>query len=76
MGLTVGMKLPHKVPEHDRDQSDRGATQVWETHTVKNFGFRVRFYLAMDEKFIFYEPQFSYLGIGTVCENYSLSSMI
>lgn len=73
MGMTVGMKL---VPRHSRDLGDTGATQVWETHTVKSFGFRVRFYLAMGEKCIFYEPQFSYLGIGTVRENYSLSSMI
>lgn len=43
---------------------------------VKSFGLGVRFDMAMEEKSIFYEPQFYYLENGTICENYSIISMI
>lgn len=32
--------------------------------------------MAVDEKCIINEPQFSYLEKGTVCENYSIISVI
>lgn len=42
----------------------------------ESFGLGVRVYMAMDAKFILYELQFSYLEKGTICENYSIISMV